>query len=70
MGGISNMSWTNVTKPNTSGWTNTNPSGRTQYDQADIIYDSADVYYDGAFDSWTDISKPVTSGWTNINKPT
>ena len=65
------MSWTNVTKPTTSGWTNTNPPGRTQYDQSDITYDDATMFYDG-YDpsSWTNVTKPTTSSWTNVTKPT
>ena len=54
------MAWNNVTKPTTSGWTNTNPSGRTQYDQADITYDDASVFYDGVDPNfWTMVAKPT-----------
>lgn len=64
------MAWTPLTKPTTSGWTDTNPPGRTQYDQADILYDDPNVFYDG-YDpnSWTDLAKPTTSGWVNVAKP-
>lgn len=64
------MSWTNVTKPTTSGWTPSNPVGRTQYDQADITYDDSTIYCDGGNpNSWTNLTKPTTSSWTNVTKP-
>lgn len=54
------MAWNNVSKPTTSGWTNLNPAGRTQYDQADITYDDSAVFYDGADPSfWTMVTKPT-----------
>lgn len=54
------MTWTNATKPTTSGWANTNPSGRTQYDQSDITYDDPNMFYDGVNPSqWTGIDKSV-----------
>lgn len=63
------MSWNNVSKPIGPTYTNLNPIGKQQYDQADIEYDSADTFYDGLDpNQWTDISKPNTS-WTKINKP-
>lgn len=53
------MAWTNVQKPTTSDWVNTNPTGRTQYDQADVFYDDATIFYDGGDPNlWTDVSRP------------
>lgn len=64
------MTWTNTTKPTTSGWTSTNPVGRTQYDQADVMYDDSSVFYDGDDpNAWTGITKPTTSNWQNVTKP-
>lgn len=64
------MTWSNITKPINSSWTNTNPSGRTQYDQVDITYDDAGIFYDGVNEgAWTKLTKPTTSSWTNIAKP-
>ncbi len=65
------MSWINVTKPANSGWTATNPPGRTQYDQANITYDDPNMFYDGINpNSWTGVTKPTVSSWTPIIKPT
>lgn len=56
------MAWLNVTKPTTRSWTNTNPSGRTQYDQANTTYDSSTTFWDGVDpDFWTKISKPTNA---------
>jgi len=65
------MSWTKINKPSSSSYTKVNPSGRVNFDQADIKYDSAVVFYDG-FDpnAWTKVNKPTTENWTKINKPT
>lgn len=65
------MAWTNVSKPTGPSWTNTNPSGKEQYDQADLMYDSTTTYYDGFNPTqWSNVSKPVSSTWTKVNKPT
>lgn len=65
------MSWSNVTKPTNTSWTNTNPGGRTQYDQSDITYDSSSMFYDGIdYNAWTDVNKPNASSWTKVSKPT
>lgn len=65
------MSWTPVTKPTISAWTNPNPGGRTQYDQATIMYDDPNTFYDGVNNSaWAKITKPSASSWTKIVKPT
>ena len=56
------MAWTTVTKPTTRSWTNTNPSGRTQYDQSDITYDDSSIFYDGIDPSfWTKVAKPTNA---------
>lgn len=56
------MAWTGVTKPTTSSWSNTNPSGRTQYDQSDITYDDANIFYDGIDPSmWNMVTKPTNA---------
>lgn len=55
------MTFTNVTKPTTSGWTSSNPVGKTTYDQSDITFDDANIYYDGGNpNSWTKLAKPNT----------
>lgn len=55
------MAWTKVNKPTGPTYTNINPAGKEQYDQADITYDSATTYYDGINPSqWSNVSKPVS----------
>lgn len=62
--------WTLALKPTTSSWTNSNPVGRTQYDQSDITYDDPNMFYDGIdYNSWTAVTKPSTSNWQNVTKP-
>ncbi len=63
--------WTNVSKPTGTAYTNLNPMGKEQYDQADISYDDVNVFYDGVNPAqWTDISKPSTNAWISVLKPT
>lgn len=63
--------WTNISKPSVASYTNVNPSGKEQYDQADITYDSSTTYYDGVNpNAWTNLAKPTSSTWTKISKPT
>lgn len=65
------MAWTSVNKPTGTNYTNLNPVGKEQYDQADITYDSATTYYDGANPGqYTNVAKPTTNAWNNVNKPT
>lgn len=65
------MAWINVSKPGAQSYTNLNPQGREQYDQASIEYDDINVFYDGTNPSqWTDVSKPGAQSWTNVVKPT
>ena len=64
------MAFTKVTKPTTRNWTNTNPAGRTQYDQSNITYDDSSMFYDGLNpNAWTGITKPTSSVWTKVAKP-
>lgn len=61
------MTWTNTLKPTTSGWTNLNPGGRTQYDQADITYDDSRIFYNGGDPSfWTMVPKATGGGSNTI----
>lgn len=62
--------WTNVGKPSIASWTNSNPQGKEQYDEASITYDDPNVFYYGVnVNQWTDVSKPTSSVWTKVNKP-
>lgn len=64
MVGCSNMptSYTNITKPSGTGYTNLNPIGKQQYDQSDVAYDASDVFYDGISASqYTTVAKPTIS---------
>ncbi len=63
--------WTNVPKPSVFSYTNVNPQGKEQYDQADITYDSSSTFYDGDNPfAWTDVSKPPIASWVSVPKPT
>ncbi len=54
------MTWTNIPKPTGTTYTNVNPIGKTQYDQADVEYDDPSVFYDGVNPGqWTDVLKPA-----------
>lgn len=60
------MSYTNVLKPSGTTYTNDNPVGKEQYDQASVSYDSSLVFYDGVNQSqYTNVS--VGNAW-NISK--
>lgn len=62
------MAWTNVNKPSAQSYTNLNPHGKEQYDQADITYDDSGTYYDGVNpNQWSEISKPAYSlTWNDL----
>lgn len=56
--------YTNITKPTGTSYTNLNSIGKQQYDESDILYDDPNVFYDGInFMAYTNISKP-TGGFT------
>ena len=64
------MAWVNVNKPTGTSYTNVNPMGKEQYDQASLTYDDASTYYDGINAAqWTGITKPTAPIWTNVPKP-
>jgi hypothetical protein len=63
--------WTPIPKPTGLNYSNVNPSGKEQYDQATIFYDDPNVFYDGINPNmWTDVNKPSTNAWVSVNKPT
>jgi hypothetical protein len=65
------MAWTPIAKPGAQTYTNVNPMGKEQYDQADVMYDDPNVFYDGINpNQWTEINKPSTPTWSNVPKPT
>lgn len=64
------MSWISLSKPSLLAYTNVNPGGKEQYDQASLTYDDANTYYDGLNPNmWTDIAKPSVFSWVNVAKP-
>lgn len=65
------MSWSPVSKPATSSWTEDNTAlGKEMYDDPRHDYDQDHVYYDGYNpNAWTPVTKPTTANWTNITKP-
>ncbi len=59
--------WTTLPKPTGTPYSNVNPAGKEQYDQASITYDDPNVFYDGGDpSSWTDILKPSGGGGGTI----
>lgn len=52
--------YTNITKPSGTSYTNQNGGGREQYDQSTLMYDDSSTYYDGINpNQYTNISKPA-----------
>lgn len=65
------MSWVAIAKPTGTSYTNVNPMGKEQYDQASLTYDDATTFYDGINQAqYTKVAKPTTPTWTKIAKPT
>ena len=63
--------YTNITKPSGTSYTQENAQGKEQYDQASIEYDDTDIFYDGINENlYTNISKPSATTYTSIAKPT
>ena len=61
--------YTNISKPSGTSYTNQNTVGKEQYDQ-DLAYDDTSTFYDGINQSlYTNISKPSATTYQNINKP-
>ena len=62
--------YTNVNKPTGASYSNVNPVGKQNYDDATTTYDSSITFYDGIESGvYTNIGKPVGSVYTNIAKP-
>ena len=62
--------YTNITKPSGTSYTNTNAVGKEQYDQATLTYDDSGTYYDGInMSQYTSVSKPTGTAYTNLTKP-
>ena len=62
--------YTYVAKPVGTPYTNINPQGREQYDQASLTYDDMNTFYDGTDPmAYTFIAKPTSSVYTFISKP-
>ncbi len=63
--------YTYVPKPTAGTYTNLNPQGKEQYDQASLTYDDANTFYDGVNQTqYTKIAKATAQGYTYIPKPT
>lgn len=62
--------YTYISKPVGTPYTNVNPQGLEQYDQASIQYDDSSIFYDGVNQTaYTNIAKPTGSSYTNVPKP-
>lgn len=58
------MTWTSISKPVGTSYTNLNADGKTQYDQSSVTYDDPTMFYDGINPGqWTDIAKPALAGY-------
>lgn len=63
--------YTNITKPTGTSYSNINSIGKEQYDQATLTYDSASTFYDGVnLNQYTSVAKPSGTSYTKITKPT
>ena len=62
--------YTNISKPSGTSYTDSHPQGKEQYDESTILYDDTNVFYDGTNQSlYTNITKPSSTSYTNIAKP-
>lgn len=62
--------YTNITKPSGTSYTNMNSMGKEQYDQSTLSYDDSATFYDGYNPSqYTSVTKPSGTIYTNIAKP-
>ena len=62
--------YTNLTKPSGTSYTNQNSVGKEQYDQPSLSYDDSGTYYDGTNTGlYTNITKPSGTSYTNLAKP-
>ena len=62
--------YTDISKPVGTDYTNQNTVGKEQYDQSSIEYDDTGVFYDGMNESlYTNVSKPSATTYTDIAKP-
>lgn len=65
------MAYTYIPKPTAKPYTNLNPQGKEQYDQANLIYDDANTFYDGInMGQYTKVAKATAQGYTYVPKPT
>ena len=62
--------YTNITKPSSTPYTDSHPQGKEQYDESTLTYDSDSTFYDGTNTGlYTNVSKPSSTSYTNITKP-
>src|ERR1044072_7038179 len=65
------MAYTKIPKPTGLSYTNINPIGKEQYDQATLTYDSSITYYDGINQfAWTNVPKGKLSTTTLVQSKT
>lgn len=64
------MAYVYIPKPTAASYTNLNPQGKEQYDQASIAYDDANTFYDGVnMGQYTKVGKATAQGYTYVAKP-
>jgi hypothetical protein len=63
-------SYTKLTKPTGTGYTNQNSVGKEQYDQATLTYDDSSTFYDGVNQGlYSKLNKPSGTSYTKLIKP-
>ncbi len=51
--------YTNITKPSGTSYTNQNTIGKEQFDDVNVVYDDSGVFFDGInYSQYTSVSKP------------
>lgn len=64
------MSYTKITKPSGTSYSNQNTVGKEQFDDANVFYDDASVFYDGINQSqYSNVTKPSGTVYSNVTKP-
>lgn len=62
--------YTNITKPTGTTYTNQNLVGKEQFDDSNVLFDDTAVFYDGVnLSQYTGVTKPSGTSYTNIAKP-
>lgn len=62
--------YTQVPKPNQTGYSQQTFQGKQIYDDPNVLYDSADVFYDTVNENqYSIVAKPSQTSYTTVTKP-